>query len=155
MRPSSKSRNRNRNNRRTSSGNIINRVFESAGPDGKVRGTPQQVIEKYSVLAHDAQLSGDRVAAENFMQHSEHYNRILSEAQRENELKQDSENPSSNGALSSEKAKVDSGGKITRDSDDTLNENDTGNRSSTEASENVEKNDLDNSSSGSESKIVK
>lgn len=48
-----------------------------------MRGTPQQIIEKYQTLARDAQLSGDRVAAENFLQHSEHYARLLSEAQRE------------------------------------------------------------------------
>jgi uncharacterized protein with von Willebrand factor type A (vWA) domain len=58
-------------------------VFDSSGPEGKVRGTPQQIIEKYSQLARDAQLSNDRVAAENFQQHAEHYTRLLSEAQRE------------------------------------------------------------------------
>ncbi len=82
---SSKSRsrgNKNRNNR-PSGGNIINRVFDSSGPDGKVRGTPQQIIEKYNQLHRDAQLAGDRVAAENFAQHAEHYTRMLSEAQRE------------------------------------------------------------------------
>ena len=91
MRPSNKSRNRNRNNRRVTSGNIVNRVFDSSGPEGRDRGTPQQVIEKYSALAHDAHLSGDRVAAENFMQHSEHYSRLLSEAQKENDAKQESD----------------------------------------------------------------
>ena len=64
-------------------GNIINRVFESAGPDGKVRGTPQQIIDKYQALARDAQVSGDRVAAESYLQHSEHYSRLLGEAQRQ------------------------------------------------------------------------
>lgn len=64
-------------------GNIVNRVFESAGPDGKVRGTPQQIIDKYQALARDAQVSGDRVAAENYLQHSEHYSRLLGEAQRQ------------------------------------------------------------------------
>ena len=64
-------------------GNIINRVFESAGPDGKVRGTPQQIIDKYQALARDAQLAGDRVAAESYLQHSEHYSRLLGEAQRQ------------------------------------------------------------------------
>jgi hypothetical protein len=71
-------------------GNIINRVFESSGPDGKVRGTPQQIIEKYLVLARDAQLSNDRVAAENFLQHAEHYTRMLGEAQREMAAEQES-----------------------------------------------------------------
>ena len=81
---SSKSRSRNKNRTpRPSGGNIINRVFESSGPDGKVRGTPQQIIEKYNQLHRDAQLSGDRVNAENFAQHAEHYTRLLAEAQRE------------------------------------------------------------------------
>ena len=84
MRPSGKSRNKNRNNgRRPNPGNVINRVFDSSGPEGKVRGTPQQIIDKYQSLAHDSQLSGDRVSAENFQQHSEHYARLLLEAQRE------------------------------------------------------------------------
>ena len=84
MRPSNKSRNRNKNNnRRGSAGNNINRVFESAGPEGRVRGTPQQIIDKYLSLTYDAQLSGDRVAAENFQQHAEHYARLLIEAQKE------------------------------------------------------------------------
>jgi Domain of unknown function (DUF4167) len=86
MRPSNKQRSRNKpgnQQRRNNMGNIVNRVFESAGPDGKVRGTPQQIIDKYEVLARDAQVSGDRVAAESFLQHAEHYTRLLSEAQRQ------------------------------------------------------------------------
>src|SRR5210317_2536728 len=88
---SSKSRSRsksNRNNNR-SVGNVINRVFDSSGPEGKVRGTPQQIIEKYNQLARDAQLGNDRVAAENFQQHAEHYLRLLSEAQREIESRRE------------------------------------------------------------------
>jgi hypothetical protein len=80
---SSKSRSRSKANRPRTLGNIINRVFDSSGPEGKVRGTPQQIIEKYQFLARDAQLSNDRVAAENFNQHAEHYMRMLAEAQRE------------------------------------------------------------------------
>jgi hypothetical protein len=68
-------------------GNITNRVFDSSGPDGKVRGTPQQIIDKYLLLARDAQLSNDRVVAEGFLQHAEHYTRLLGEAQRENEAR--------------------------------------------------------------------
>lgn len=86
---SSKSRSRNKNNRSRSMGNIINRVFDSSGPEGKVRGTPQQIIDKYNQLAADAQLSNDRVAAENFQQHAEHYARLLSDAQREAEAKRE------------------------------------------------------------------
>ena len=84
----SRSRNKNRNNR-PSGGNIINRVFDSSGPDGKVRGTPQQIIEKYNQLHRDAVLSGDRVDAENFAQHAEHYTRLLAEAQREVDAKRE------------------------------------------------------------------
>ena len=80
---SSKKRSRSNQNRPRSLGNIVNRVFDSSGPEGKVRGTPQQIIEKYQTLARDAQLSNDRVAAENFLQHAEHYTRMLAEAQRE------------------------------------------------------------------------
>ncbi len=72
-------------------GNIVNRVFDSSGPEGKVRGTPQQIIDKYNQLARDAQLSGDRVAFENFQQHSEHYTRMLSEAQREQEARREAQ----------------------------------------------------------------
>ncbi len=80
---SSNKRSRNKNNRNRPSGNIVNRVFDSSGPEGKVRGTPQQIIDKYNQLARDAQLANDRVATENFQQHAEHYLRMLAEAQRE------------------------------------------------------------------------
>ncbi|WP_424939778.1 DUF4167 domain-containing protein [Aliiroseovarius sp. S253] len=81
---SSKSRSRNKSNRnRNNPGNIINRVYDSSGPEGKVRGTPQQIIDKYNQLTRDAFLSNDRVAGENFQQHAEHYTRLLGEAQRE------------------------------------------------------------------------
>jgi hypothetical protein len=82
---SSKSRSRSKSNRNRPSGNIVNRVFDSSGPEGKVRGTPQQIIDKYNQLARDAQLSNDRVAFENFQQHAEHYTRMLGEALREQE----------------------------------------------------------------------
>jgi hypothetical protein len=86
---SSKSRSRSKSNRPRTLGNITNRVFESSGPEGKVRGTPQQIIDKYNQLARDAQLSNDRVNAENFLQHAEHYTRLLGEAMREMQAEQD------------------------------------------------------------------
>lgn len=87
---SSKSRSRSKSNRnRPSGGNVINRVFDSSGPEGKVRGTPQQIIDKYNQLARDAQLANDRVATENFQQHAEHYLRLLSEAQREQDARRE------------------------------------------------------------------
>jgi hypothetical protein len=86
---SSKNRSRSKSNRQRSLGNIVNRVFDSSGPEGKVRGTPQQIIDKYLMLARDAQLGNDRVAEQNFLQHAEHYTRMLSEAQREMQREQE------------------------------------------------------------------
>ncbi len=54
-----------------------NHVFDSNGPDVRLRGTSQQLFEKYLQLGRDATSSGDRVMAEGFFQHAEHYFRIL------------------------------------------------------------------------------
>ena len=88
---SSKSRSRSKSNRNNNRnvGNVINRVFDSSGPEGKVRGTPQQIIDKYNQLARDSLLGNDRVATENFQQHAEHYLRMLSEAQKEMEARRE------------------------------------------------------------------
>lgn len=88
---SSKSRSRGNKNRSrpNNNGNNQNRVFDSSGPEGKVRGTPQQIIDKYNQLARDAQLSNDRVAVENFQQHAEHYTRMLADSLREAEAKRE------------------------------------------------------------------
>ena len=95
---SSKSRSRNKSNRQRSTlGNVVNRVFDSSGPEGKVRGTPQQIIEKYLGLARDAQLSGDRVAEQSFLQHAEHYTRMLGEAQKEMAERQQYHQPRQDG----------------------------------------------------------
>ena len=71
--------NNNNNNRRGQ--NPMTRVFESNGPDIKIRGTASHVAEKYVQLARDARSSGDPVAAENYYQHAEHYFRIIAAAQ--------------------------------------------------------------------------
>jgi Domain of unknown function (DUF4167) len=55
----------------------LTRSFESTGPDVKIRGTPAHIAEKYMTLARDASTSGDPVLAENYLQHAEHYNRII------------------------------------------------------------------------------
>ena len=91
---SSKQRSRSKQNRNRSAGNVgnvVNRVFDSSGPEGKVRGTPQQIIDKFNQLARDSQLSGDRVATENFQQHAEHYTRMLAEAMREQEARREAQ----------------------------------------------------------------
>ncbi|MGD9538384.1 MAG: DUF4167 domain-containing protein [Alphaproteobacteria bacterium] len=54
-----------------------NSTFESSGPEGKIRGSAHQVIDKYQALARDALAAGDRIAAENYLQHAEHYYRVL------------------------------------------------------------------------------
>ena len=61
--------------------NPMTRVFESNGPDIKIRGTASHVAEKYVQLARDARSSGDPVAAENYYQHAEHYFRLIAAAQ--------------------------------------------------------------------------
>jgi hypothetical protein len=68
-------------NRGSKGPNPLTRSYESNGPDVKVRGTAQHIAEKYSQLARDAQSSGDPVAAENYLQHAEHYYRIILTAQ--------------------------------------------------------------------------
>jgi len=70
-------RGRGRNNNNRKSHNPLARSFESNGPDVKIRGTPAHIAEKYLSLARDAQSSGDPVLAENYLQHAEHYTRII------------------------------------------------------------------------------
>ena len=71
-----RSRNRpGRNNNRPQQSR--NHSYDSSGPEGKVRGTANQVYDKYLALARDASSSGDRVMAENYFQHAEHYFRIM------------------------------------------------------------------------------
>ena len=69
--------NNNTSNNNRKSQNPMTRSFESAGPDVKLRGTPSHIAEKYISLARDALSSGDPVLAENYLQHAEHYNRII------------------------------------------------------------------------------
>lgn len=82
MRPGQNKRNRGRNN----NGNHPNnrprmphrmQTFDSNGPSVKIRGNAYQVFERYIALAREAAASGDRIAAENFYQHAEHYFRIM------------------------------------------------------------------------------
>ncbi|MGF1650800.1 MAG: DUF4167 domain-containing protein [Hyphomicrobiaceae bacterium] len=73
--------------------NPLTRSFESNGPDVKIRGTPAHIAEKYMALARDALGSGDPVLAENYLQHAEHYNRIIM-AYREQQSQHQAENQS-------------------------------------------------------------
>jgi hypothetical protein len=63
------------------SSNPLNKFYESNGPDVKVRGPAAMVAEKYLQLARDAQSAGDLIAAEGYLQHAEHYNRLIAAAQ--------------------------------------------------------------------------
>lgn len=79
MRNGQNKRMRGRN--RGKSHNPLGRVYESNGPDVKIRGTPSHIAEKYMQLARDAHASSDPVAAENYFQHAEHYFRLIATAQ--------------------------------------------------------------------------
>jgi hypothetical protein len=81
MRPGQNKRIRGRNNNNNRKGpNPLTRSYESNGPDVKVRGTAQHIAEKYLQLARDAQSSGDPVMAESYLQHAEHYYRLIAAA---------------------------------------------------------------------------
>jgi hypothetical protein len=74
-------RNNNNNNNNRKGQNPLTRVYESNGPDLKIRGTASHIADKYVQLARDAQTSSDPVAAENYYQHAEHYFRLIAAAQ--------------------------------------------------------------------------
>jgi len=93
MRPNQQN-NKNRSRGRNNNGgrkhlNPLSRNYESNGPDVKVRGNASHVAEKYLQLARDAQSSGDSVMAENYLQHAEHYFRIVASAQQQQNLPRD------------------------------------------------------------------
>lgn len=79
-------RGNNNNNNNRKGPNPLSRNYESNGPDVKIRGNAQHIAEKYTTLARDAQASGDRVIAENYLQHAEHYNRIIMAAMAHNNI---------------------------------------------------------------------
>jgi hypothetical protein len=70
-------RSRGRGPRRQHGGNPRSQTFDSNGPDVRIRGNAYQVLEKYLAMARDAASAGDRIAAENYYQHAEHYFRII------------------------------------------------------------------------------
>jgi hypothetical protein len=77
MRPNNANNRRSRGRGGRKSGNSRNQTFDSNGPGARVRGNASQIYEKYQQLARDAASSGDRVGAENFLQHAEHYYRLM------------------------------------------------------------------------------
>ena len=81
-------RGRNNNNNRGRHQNPRNQTFDSNGPEGRVRGSATQVLDRYLAQARDAQAAGDGVLAENLFQHAEHYYRVLSAANAQFEQQQ-------------------------------------------------------------------
>jgi len=77
MRPNNSNNRRSRGRGGRKSGNSRNQTFDSNGPGARVRGNASQIYEKYQQLARDAASGGDRVGAENFLQHAEHYYRLM------------------------------------------------------------------------------
>jgi hypothetical protein len=78
-----------------------NRTFDSSGPEIKIRGSASHVYEKYLQLARDANSGGDRVMAENYLQHAEHYYRIMAAQQAQaaqHQAQQAAQNPRPVGA---------------------------------------------------------
>lgn len=72
-------------NRNRKGPNPLTKTYESNGPDGKIRGTALSIAEKYIQASRDASAAGDRIKAENLLQHAEHYNRIVAAAQAHNQ----------------------------------------------------------------------
>ena len=88
-----RSRNRGGNNRR---GGGRQQSFDSNGPSVRIRGNATQIHEKYLTLARDASASGDRVAAENFSQHAEHYHRVIAAEAEQREQRNNAQNNNRN-----------------------------------------------------------
>lgn len=102
MRPGSNARRPRGRSHRKHGGNPRNYTYDSNGPDVRIRGNAHQVYEKYLALGRDATSSGDRIAAEGYFQHAEHYFRIMNDstdpqpngqAQRERYRGRDGEEP--------------------------------------------------------------
>jgi len=83
---------RGRNQRRRQGANP-NRALDSNGPDVRIRGTANQIYDKYTALARDASSSGDRVKAENYLQHAEHYFRVIRSVQQSQQQQQPQQQP--------------------------------------------------------------
>jgi len=86
-------RNRGNNNRRSGG---RQQSFDSNGPSVRIRGNAPQIHEKYLTLARDASSSGDRVAAENFSQHAEHYHRVIAAETEQREQREQRNNAQNN-----------------------------------------------------------
>ncbi len=121
-------KNRGRNRRPSSPGN---RVYESSGPDVKIRGNAPHVSEKYLALARDAQAAGDPIAAENYNQHAEHYIRIIAASQAQQSAQ--SETPDQDGDVQADGGARSNGPSRSRGGSNRANGGGRRNNSETEA----------------------
>lgn len=95
--------NRQRNRGRRQNNNSANKVYDSNGPDVRVRGSAQTVADKYLQLAADAQSQGDKITAESYFQHAEHYLRIVASIQAQREQRQAEKEKAANAARAKNK----------------------------------------------------
>lgn len=116
--------NNNNNNPNRRPGSSRNSTFESNGPNVKIRGTAQQVQEKYIALARDASSAGDRILAEGYLQFAEHYYRIASAAEAQNGGQQ--QNRPASPQSFDDRGEDQSGGERNDDGQDGENPNDDG-----------------------------
>jgi hypothetical protein len=92
----SRGRNRRPGGNQQNAFNNPNRHFESVGPDVKIRGSAQQVLEKYLQYGRDAYTSGDRILSEAYFQYAEHYQRIVAKQTEARGAQQQGQNPNQN-----------------------------------------------------------
>lgn len=92
-------------------------VFDSNGPDVRIRGTAHQVTEKYLTLAKDAASIGDRMLSENYLQHAEHYQRIINSWVQEETSKPENKQADGNQASKQEDQPQKQEVKVTADAD--------------------------------------
>ncbi len=121
---SSNRRPRGRNNRGKAGGNNgRTQVFDSNGPEVRIRGTAHQISEKYEALAKDARSSGDMVLAESYLQHAEHYQRMVvawNDEAREREEQQAARQPHKQESHKQEQNKQEPERKVIRAENDDL-----------------------------------
>lgn len=102
-----RSRNRGNSGRRGGNGGSNrSQVFDSNGPDVRIRGTAHQVFEKYTALAKDAAASGDRIVAESYLQHAEHYQRVINSWAEKNNNRNDRSSDNNQSQDQNQKAKA-------------------------------------------------
>lgn len=85
-------------------------TFDSSGPDIRVRGNAHQVLERYLALARDATSQGDRISAENYYQHAEHYFRVINNANQGNGRHRHTPAPNEDALAAADEAEVERDG---------------------------------------------